>query len=370
MAKGIAQRRAEKAARRKKQLAARRKAAGGEARLSLADRMRHAAATAPIDTCLSHADLFDSGAGHLILTRKSADGGVSAAVFFLDVLAVGIKDVIVHQGGATETEAMVEEVEEIEALVPVDPAYARKLLRDLVAWSRSIGLPLHPDYATADLLFGSVSADDCVESFTFGREGRPVYVPGSDTPAQIRQRTNALRRTLGADGFDFAVVDNLADDDAEYGDDDVEDVIAEGDAAIEEATGIVYDPDVAPDVEAWNALDDDEKRMLVESFHRRARIKLPNLKVHAIMHVVIENQVALGDDLPVRRAIERLMGEGLDRHDAVHAVASVLAGHFHDLAKGNIAEVNASAAYNAAVERLTAASWHAELGPSDEDEER
>jgi hypothetical protein len=264
---------------------------------------------------------------------------------------------------------MIEEMEEMEELVPVDPAYARKLVRDLVAWSRSLGLPPHPDYATAELLFGSVSADACTETFTFGKAGRPVYIPATDTPAQIRQRTAALERTLGADGFDFAAVDNLADDDAEYGDDDVEDFIAEGDAAIEDATGVVYDPDVAPDVEAWNALDDDEKRMLVESHHRRSRIELPNLRVHAIMHVVIENQVALGDELPVRRAIERLMGEGLDRHDAVHAVAAVLAGHMHDLSKGQVAEVNASTAYNAAVERLTAASWRAEFGP-EADEER
>jgi hypothetical protein len=362
MAKGIAQRRADKAARRKKVLAERRKV-GGEAPLSKADRMRRAAATAPIDACLSNTELFDSGIGHVILTRKSADGSVSAAVFLLDAFAVGVKDVLIHQGGTTETEQMIEEVEEIEALAPVDPAYARKLVRDLVAWSRSIGLPPHPDYATAELLFGNVSADACTETFTFGKDGRPIYIPGTDTPAQIRQRSNALERTLGADGFDIVLAGDLADDDAEYGDDDVEDVIAEGDAAIEEATGVVYDPDVAPDVEAWNALDDDEKRMLVESHHRRARVELPNLRVHAIMHVVIENQVALGDELPVRRAIERLMGEGLDRHDAVHAVASVLAGHMHDLAKGGIGEVEAPAAYNAAVERLTAASWYAEFGP-------
>ena len=32
----------------------------------------------------------------------------------------------------------------------------------------------------------------------------------------------------------------------------------------------------------------------------------------------------MGDELPVRSALERLLGEGLDRHDAIHAIASVL----------------------------------------------
>ena len=37
------------------------------------------------------------------------------------------------------------------------------------------------------------------------------------------------------------------------------------------------------------------------------------------------------DELPVRRTAQRLMSEGLDRHDAIHAIGSVLAGNIHDL---------------------------------------
>ena len=55
-------------------------------------------------------------------------------------------------------------------------------------------------------------------------------------------------------------------------------------------------------------------------YHRRAGIFPPNEQLHATFHVVVENQIALGDELPVRRAVDRLMAEGLDRHQAVHAV--------------------------------------------------
>jgi hypothetical protein len=52
------------------------------------------------------------------------------------------------------------------------------------------------------------------------------------------------------------------------------------------------------------------------------------------------------------------MSEGLTRHDAIHAIASVLAEHIHDLFSLVVADKNESAAiYNAAVERLTAKSW-------------
>ena len=89
------------------------------------------------------------------------------------------------------------------------------------------------------------------------------------------------------------------------------------------------------------------------------------MTVHATVHAIIENQVAMGDELPTHNAIERLMGEGLDRHDAVHAVASVLAVHINDALRAGSPNIEA---YNDAVERLTAESWRADFGPEAEDD--
>jgi len=94
-----------------------------------------------------------------------------------------------------------------------------------------------------------------------------------------------------------------------------------------------YHPHHAPDPEAWLALDEGERTELVLQYHRRARVRLPNARLHAAIHVVVENQVALGDEIPVRRTLERLRAEGLDRHDAVHAAGSVLAKRIYDLLK-------------------------------------
>jgi hypothetical protein len=55
----------------------------------------------------------------------------------------------------------------------------------------------------------------------------------------------------------------------------------------------------------------------VEDYHRRERVRLPNATVHAVMHTIIENQIALGDETPVQRTAQRLMDEGLDRHDTM-----------------------------------------------------
>jgi hypothetical protein len=366
MSKRHVQKRAAKAARRKKLLAERRKTAPAVPQMSLAAQMRQIA-VAPIHSCLISEPLFDNGMGYLVLARKAADGRTAMATFLLDVYCVGVKDVILRLAGAREIEHFIDRLNDAQPMVAIEPSRARKLLRDLVAWSRSIGLAPHPDYAAAEPLLGDISADTCDESFSFGNDGKPFLIQGpSDTPARTRKRIEALRRALGDDGFDYILA--VDDDDDLFDDDDTEladDFDTETGDAIESITGMRYDPEVAPDAARWQELGEDEQIMLAEAYHRQAEVELSNTTVHAVMHVIIENQVAKGDELPVRRAIERLMGEGLDRHEAVHAVGSVLAGHLTDTLKAGAAN---NAAYNAAVERLTAESWRAEFKQETEDD--
>jgi len=121
-----------------------------------------------------------------------------------------------------------------------------------------------------------------------------------------------------------------------------------------------YDPFTAPDAEEWLALDEQERVDLVENYHRRKRIRLPSSTVHAIIHAVVENQIALGEQVPIR-TLQRLMSEGLDRHDAIHEIGSVLIVHLNELMRQVEAETTSdadpNAPYYAELERLTAKSW-------------
>jgi hypothetical protein len=119
-----------------------------------------------------------------------------------------------------------------------------------------------------------------------------------------------------------------------------------------------YDPELAPDPNEWLELDEGERLLLVEDYHRDARIALPRKarRLHATIHTVVENQLALNDE-PVVRALGRLMKEGLSRHDAVHAIGSRVAEQIYDILKVNDTPEVSNARYYAAIERLTAAGW-------------
>jgi hypothetical protein len=331
MTSRIAQRRGAKASRRKKLLAERRKRDPAPRRPSLAQ-----FASAPLCACLLQDGLFERGNGTLILARHAGPGRVATAAFLLDVFCLGVKDVILRIDDEAEVEIAIEALGYEAPLVEVDPSYARKLLRDAVAYARSLGLEPHPDYAAAERLFGDSAADACDVGFSFGLGGRPLYMPGpSDTPAKIRQRIAALKRHVGEDGFDLAWPDD----------------------ALEDLGSLVYDPAAAPDPADWLALDEDERLAAVLVQHRLTGVPLPNEDVHAALHVVIETQIAEGEPR-VCRAIERLVAAGLDRHDAIHAVGSVLVRHLNDRAAAGTAGTASTEGYLAAVDRLTAESWY------------
>lgn len=119
-----------------------------------------------------------------------------------------------------------------------------------------------------------------------------------------------------------------------------------------------YDAEIQPDPAEWLALDELSRIELAESYHRAARVKLPNVEAHAAFHAFVETQIAEGLE-PVVRAMMRLVRQGLTRHEALHAVGSVLAEQIFEAANSKDEEVGATleARYNAAVERLTAEDW-------------
>jgi hypothetical protein len=128
----------------------------------------------------------------------------------------------------------------------------------------------------------------------------------------------------------------------------------------------VYDALKSPDPKQWLALTEAERIDLVFESHAGEIEDLEEepdeaehrLRAHASIHVVVETQIAQRIE-PVCQALKRLMNEGLDRHDALHAIGSVLAGHIYEIIRGS-AEVDPkkfNELYHDRLRKLTAVSW-------------
>ncbi len=122
-----------------------------------------------------------------------------------------------------------------------------------------------------------------------------------------------------------------------------------------------YDAMQPPDVEEWLSLDELERMRLVSAHHKMIRDPAPNPRLHATIHVVVENQLA--ERIPaVEKTLSRLMAEGLDRHDAIHAIGSVVAEQVWDILRENHRGRDPNEEYNRRLQSLTAASWRQNAG--------
>ena len=120
----------------------------------------------------------------------------------------------------------------------------------------------------------------------------------------------------------------------------------------------VHNPDTSPAATEWLALDEGERIRLVLTYHERNQISLPDPQLHAVIHVVVENQIAMGEGTVVE-TLERLRREGLSRHDAIHAIGSVLAEDLYTLMQEQTAPADATyQQYLARLRQLTANNWH------------
>lgn len=119
-----------------------------------------------------------------------------------------------------------------------------------------------------------------------------------------------------------------------------------------------YNPEIAPEPKSWLAMPEMERMRVIKNYHVESRIKLPSVKTHAAIHVVVENQIAIGYG-PSKRAIVRLQAEGLSRHEALHAIGTVVAElYFNAAMSPQVGESqDPQTQLKNAIENLSAKQW-------------
>ena len=127
------------------------------------------------------------------------------------------------------------------------------------------------------------------------------------------------------------------------------------------AIGMSYDPFQRPEASEWLQMDEAARIARVIEHHEKARIRLPNPRMHAVMHVIVENQLAEGY-LAAYRALNRLLEEGLDRHEAIHAIAWVVSKEMSSVLTSEGSQNFDRTAYDQALGSLTAESWRRDAG--------
>lgn len=172
----------------------------------------------PVHECLIPNDLFTSGLGELVVTRRIPGGDIAMSAFVIDVFCLGVKDAMFMVLPESEYEDKIKR--RMSAVSGRDfeklhQSCAKKLLDGLVDYAGELGFSPHSDYKNANDLFGIIDAGACSVKYTYGKDGKPSYMNGPyESPADIQRIINTLTKSCGAGGFDtlLRLADSMDDD--------------------------------------------------------------------------------------------------------------------------------------------------------------
>jgi len=79
------------------------------------------------------------------------------------------------------------------------------------------------------------------------------------------------------------------------------------------------------------------------------------MTLHASFHVIVENQLAENITI-VEQTVAKLMRQGLDRHEAIHAISAIISEDILKVAKGE-GEILTIKKFRKRFEKITAKRW-------------
>ena len=161
---------------------------------------------APLYECWERKGLFEpnAGIGTVVVARKTLGNQVLMAAFLVDVFCLGIKDAHCMLLNESEYRFRLQQIETHQNLSEIHPACAKKLVKGARIYAESLGFSAHRDYGFAERIFGDIQEKQCPRSFTFGRDGKPMYLAGpNDNPQFSKKVVNTLTTNLGKHGFHF-----------------------------------------------------------------------------------------------------------------------------------------------------------------------
>jgi len=189
-------------------------------------------AISPIVACTMTEDYQTRGIGTLTVTRKLPLGRYGVCIFLLDMWCLGVKDAFFRVLDSDQYKEFCENIDLSAPVAPIEPAQARKLLRDAAAYGASNGFPPPDSLAELERIFGDVAPADT--TFVFGDGGKPHYVPGPNAShARALQICRRLAETLGPEGFTRTFPFDLLDEDEldDFGPDILEGEVVEESAS-------------------------------------------------------------------------------------------------------------------------------------------
>ncbi len=120
-----------------------------------------------------------------------------------------------------------------------------------------------------------------------------------------------------------------------------------------------YNPLIEPNKDEWLESSEYDRIDAVREFHENSDDdkfeENDALSIHSTLHVIVENQLAMGVEL-IPETIAKLTRQGLDRHEAIHAIGAIISEDIFYIVRGVKTDFSPKQ-YRRKLEKITAKRW-------------
>ena len=162
----------------------------------------------PIYECLVPSELFETGLGTIIATRRHPGGEIAVGAFVVDVFCLGVKNAFFKVAGEEVYHNTIKprlvESHEGQHFENTHPSCMRKIIEGAVDYADDLGFSPHPDYRSARVIFGDIDAGACPVKYVFGQDGMPMYIRGpNESINQAKKIVDQLAKRCGEGNYHY-----------------------------------------------------------------------------------------------------------------------------------------------------------------------
>lgn len=159
---------------------------------------------AEVVDCLLNADWQSPGAlVRILVARQNTGGPIMAGFALVDLGCLGVKDAFARRFASFSRyqEGLRGTADQFGPMKRADIDLAAKIIRDAVAYGRSLGFEPHKDLKQFEPLLAGADPDAATEEIPLGVDGQPFYISGPhDNTLRIMA---TLNNSVGAGNYKF-----------------------------------------------------------------------------------------------------------------------------------------------------------------------
>lgn len=137
---------------------------------------------------------------HSVYAIRQTRNGTVASIFLVDSLCLGVKDSFFIRN--FDLDAFRDRNRDRES-EKVSPEHALKFIQDAISYARNIGFEPSAETDVCKQIFGATDAAECTTEFVFGKDGKPLYMPGPYDSSEKQLRILQTLNLLGAGNYHF-----------------------------------------------------------------------------------------------------------------------------------------------------------------------